>query len=240
MDLPTEFTKPDFQGIRGNDTIPPNIDPLTVSYVGVFPSAPLVFFVSNSNSRTTVDVDNDAVSLHSRDPGAKLANQGWVTIETVVIQIDTSFAPSGRFPVYFNLSGTQTRIGYDTAVCVQLYEPWITEAHNTSTGSPSTLRIVEKGDCSTSLSPSGDIRGIPISNTRCLNTTGKDHAFHRIHQNSFDLLSWALTGKSPDDPGYIPPPVVGPVVPPYTTSILILIHSTGRLFHQRRRTSGIH
>jgi len=36
MDLPTELTKPDLRNLDANDTIPSNIDPSKISYLGEF------------------------------------------------------------------------------------------------------------------------------------------------------------------------------------------------------------
>jgi len=47
LGLPTQFTKPDLTFLHANDTIPSNIDPSTISSLGEFLSALLVFFVFN-------------------------------------------------------------------------------------------------------------------------------------------------------------------------------------------------
>lgn len=143
------------------------------------------------------------------DTGA-ISDQAWTTVETVIIRLNTSFTPSGRFPVYSvrDANGVQTRIGYDAAVCVERYEPWIIEAYNTSFGSPATLRIFEKGYGNASLA-SGKIRGDPIPSTRYLNTTGKDPAFFVAHSNSVNQM---VKDNGRDFP-YVPSPTVGPVVP---------------------------
>jgi len=189
-----------------------------------------------SNPRTTVKWWNNGVahSFHTRtilDSGS-IGDQGWTTVETVLIRLNTSFTPSGRFPVYSNESlpdanGVESRIGYDAAVCVEKYEPWIIEAYNTSIGSPTALRIVERGDGSTSLLPSGNIRGSPIANTRYLNTTGKNPAFFVAHDNSVNQM----VKDNGRDRFYVPSPTVGLVIPLHTTSFLTLVYLTGRFFH---------
>ena len=156
-----------------------------------------------------------AHSFHTRtilDPVA-IGDQGWMTVETVLIRLNTSYTPSGRFPVYSNESvsdanGVETRIGYDAAVCVQRYEPWILEAYNASVGSPSALRIVEKGYGGTSPLPSGNIRGVPIVGTRNLNTTGKNPAFYVAHDNSINQM----VKDNGRDQLYVPSPTVSPPV----------------------------
>ncbi|KAF9778318.1 hypothetical protein BJ322DRAFT_492827 [Thelephora terrestris] len=189
MNLPTSLTKPDLTLLDPNDTIPATIDPLKISY--------LIKWYSNGvahsfHTRTILDTVN--------------AGQGWTTVETVLIRLNTSYTPSGRFPVYSNESvpdahGMGTRIGYDAAVCVERYDPWIVEAYNTSVGFPATLRIVENGYGNTSL-PSGKIRGYPIQNTRYLNTTNKNPAFYVAHDNSINQM---VKDNGRDFP-YVPSP----------------------------------
>jgi len=136
-------------------------------------------------------------------------NQGWTAVDTVIIRFNTSLTPSGSFPVYSdqplpNHNATQNRIGYDAAVCLQRYEPWITEAYHASTGSTSALRVVEKGGGSISSSPSGNIRGAPISNTRYLNTTGKDAVFPFAHAYSYGRMLGACFNKGETWSNYAP------------------------------------
>lgn len=174
-DLPPSLTKPDLRLLDKNDTIPASIDPLNVSY--------LIKWYDNGVAH----------SFHTRtilDTGT--GTQGWTTVETVLIRLNTSYTPSGRFPVYSNRSipdanGAETRIGYDAAVCMEKYEPWIVEAYNTSVGSPTILRIVGRGFGNTSL-PSGKIQGYPVQNTRNLNTTNKNPAFFVAHDNSVNQI----------------------------------------------------
>jgi len=146
---------------------------------------------------------------------------GYTAVEMVLIRLNTSFTPSGRFPVYSekslpDVNGTETRIGYDAAVCLQKYEPWIVETYNTSIVSPSTLRIIEKA--SNSSLPSGKIQGDPITNgTRYLNTTNKDVAFWVAHSNGINQI-WKDNDRGSS---YVPSPTVGPAVPPPTTLLTL-------------------
>jgi len=69
---------------------------------------------------------------------------------------------------------------------------------------------------STSLSPSGSIKGAPIANTRNLNTTGKFSAFLLAYAGSTDRVMNDNGRYRP----YFPYPTVGPVVSPRTPSLL--------------------
>jgi hypothetical protein len=42
-------------------------------------------------------------------------------------------------------TGNETRIGYDAAVCLELFEPWVVEVYNSTTGVPSSMKLVGPG-----------------------------------------------------------------------------------------------
>jgi len=170
-------------------------------------------------------------------------DQGWTTVETVLLRLDTDSTPSGHFPVHWtNTFSTpsivKVRTGYDAAVCVQKYEPWIIETYNTSIVSPSALRVVGKGNDSTSQLPSGIIRGTRIADNRNLNATGKNPVFIYAHENSLGGIM--VTNNDWIAGYYRPTPLVGLVVPRVTTFLLTSTNSTGHFFHQWHWTSGIH
>jgi len=253
MDLPTELTKLNLTAQdERNDyltTALTNIDRSAISYFGKFLAASLVFFVSNPRTIARSSNVARASSLDSSDPYT-IGNQGWMTIETLFIHVNASFAPSGRFPVYSKETlelenGTvltnRFQIGHDVTVCVQNYEPWIIEAYNTSTGSSFALEIVEKGGNGTSLSPSGNIRGARIENTRYLNTTGKDIPFTKAHHKSATRMAEANyeQGTQSFGPG-VPSPIVGPVVPLHTIFLLTSTCSTGCFLHQWHWAFGVY
>ena len=184
--------------------------------------------VSVPNPHATVKLSGNgySVQLHSVVASDVASNQGWMTVDTAVIRLNTSLTPSGRFPVYWNESLRrfgQVRLGFDAVVCVQKYEPWIIEAYNTSTGSSFASRIVEKQSNldSTSLSPSGTIRGAQVENTRYLNTTGKDIVFSAAHGFSLNRFTEANDDLGRTTRGlYTPTSTVGPAVPPCATILL--------------------
>jgi hypothetical protein len=131
MDVPPSFLE---DNLDASDPIPSGVDPSTISY-------------AVRMSDTGVAIGSHAVMYAEPDTSDY---PGYTAVETVVIRLNTSFTPNGRFPVFSNrtmpdVNGTETRIGYDAAVCLQKYEPWIVETYNTSIVSPTTLRIVDKG-----------------------------------------------------------------------------------------------
>jgi len=217
------------------------VDRSTLSYYCEFLSAPLAFFVPSLCTTAPTGTGRGAVTVVSRRP-YPTGDQGWVTVETLIIHLNTSSTPSGRFPAYstqtftddegVNATGTAWfQIGHDAAVCVQKYEPWIIEAYNASTGSSFALQIVGRGNDGTSLSPSGNIRGARIVNTRYLNTTGKDIPFYAAHNKSVARMGEAGLNYGSNLIPAAPTPVVGPVVSLRTTFLLTLTYSPGYFLH---------
>jgi len=216
MDLPTQFAgstdiPPPF------DNIPTNIDLSTISYVGQFLSAHLRSPCLTHRVTVKEPENGEGVTFNSKDVDP-VGDQERTTVETVLLRFQTDYTPSGSFPISVKMlvrtfGLTPRSVGYDAAVCVQKYEPWIVETYNTSIVSPSTFRIVEKGNGSNSSSPSGNIRGTPIASTGYLNATGKEPAFAVAHANSINQMVKDSSG----DLLYVPSLTVGPVVPPRTT-----------------------
>ena len=185
-----------------------------------------------SNPRPTGKFPDGSSSVSLEYDVQDTADQEWVVVEIILIRIATHFTRSGRFPIYLNRStpsGFRTTVGYDAAVCVLKYEPWIIEVYNTSIGSPSALRIIKKGSDGDSLSPLATIRGDRIADTGSLNTTGKDGVFNSARSNGVYQMI-----KDDGLDSWYPSPTVGPIVPPHTTFLLTSIYSTGRFFHQWR------
>jgi len=235
QDLPTTFTDPGFGAMELGDTIP-NIDPSTISYLGELMPIPLASFVPNPDTTVRVPANGEGVSIRSLYDSYPSDDHGWTTIETVLLRFSSDYAPSGRFPVYLNSSVDGRWMGYDAAVCVRKYEPWIIETYNATIVSPSALRAIGKGDGSTPLPPSGNIQGNPITNTRYLNTTDKYHAFAIAHRTSIE----SMTKDNSLDGNYRPYLTVSPVAPPHTTFLLTSTYSIGCFFHRWHRTWGIH
>ena len=71
-----------------------------------------------------------------------------MTMENIFIRLNSTYAPNGAFPAQSNSvpdeKGRTTVIGYDAAVCLELYEPWIVEVYNCTVAFPKTTQIVDK------------------------------------------------------------------------------------------------
>jgi len=131
----------------------------------------------------------------------------WIDVEVVLIRITTTLVPNGSFPVYSHFE-VFDEVGFDAAVCVQKYEPWVVETYNTSVTSPSISRIVEKGNGNTS-SPSGNTRGPPIENTRYLNASSKGKSFSIAHDNGVRQMQRVNV----EDYYYFPSSTVSSIMP---------------------------
>jgi hypothetical protein len=51
--------------------------------------------------------------------------------------------------------GKPTYVGYDGAVCLQLFEPWVVETYNPTTGTPVAKKILGPGNDARSLNNNG-------------------------------------------------------------------------------------
>jgi hypothetical protein len=118
---------------------------------------------------------------------------GWVTVENVLIRLNTTYTPNGQFvrygdPVYDPLRNSSS-IGYDAVACVELYEPWILETYNTSIGLPNSLKIVSKGNEIKDVASGEKNRGTPLTDVnRKLNSTAMLPAYVVAHDNSVNQM----------------------------------------------------
>lgn len=102
--------------------------------------------------------------------------KGWISLEQVLVRLNTTYAPNGIFPVLGaqnlpDATGEPTHIGYDAVVCLQLFEPWVVEVYNSTTG-PSTVRMVERGNAARSMNAGEKMIGAEIGGvTRELNSS---------------------------------------------------------------------
>ncbi|PPR03325.1 hypothetical protein CVT24_012601 [Panaeolus cyanescens] len=132
LDGPLNVTK----AMVGNDTFPPGLDPASLSLSAAFWS--------------------NGVSLSTKSTAVSRGEEGrgFVTLENVLVRLNDKYAPHSTFAYYnaeptVNADGTTSRIGYDAAVCLELYEPWIVNVYNTSFGPPTTMSIQSKVDLTT-------------------------------------------------------------------------------------------
>ncbi|KAF8164850.1 hypothetical protein B0H34DRAFT_648623 [Crassisporium funariophilum] len=127
LEQPLNLTKT----MHPNDTVPATLDISKIAMGAMFSHNG----VAHSMKSTPMSMGADG--------------NGFVTMENILVRLNTTYAPNGKFSTRGNVSvpdkdGFATFVGYDAAVCLQLYEPWVLEVYNSSVGFPSTMRIVDK------------------------------------------------------------------------------------------------
>ncbi|KAG5651676.1 hypothetical protein H0H81_007837 [Sphagnurus paluster] len=182
------------------DKLPPGLDP-------------------NATAIGSVFYDNAAaVSPFSYPISLGQDGKGWVSIEEVFVRLNTTYAPNGTFARLSNDSvpdqyGNATYIGYDAAVCVELFEPWVLEVYNSTTGAPVSMRLVEQGGVVQSRPPAPGVEeqlsGPPLSITdtnviRQLDSSNLANVYITAHQNSVNQL----TKDNGRDSYYVPCPTL--------------------------------
>lgn len=133
-------------------------------------------------------------------------------METVLIRLNTTYAPNGVFVTKSDASvldgsGRETWIGYDAATCLQLYEPYVVETYNSSLGLPSSTRIVSKGKAIIDLDDKETETRGPLKASdaeRELNSTGLASVYETLHGNSINQM----LKDNGRDAYYVPSPTV--------------------------------
>ena len=190
LPLPDMFKTPAVPLLSTNDTLPSGVSEEEVAYVGAFIlCAGITIFSADLSPAEFGDTGRAHSSQDYPLPTSELGN-GWVWTETLLVRLNNSYAPNANFPVWSadpieDASGSSTRIGYDAAICVKMYEPWIVQIYNSSLGVPTTMTIVSKS-ASTDFETDDGNRGPRLdSYTRALNSTGKYFPFFMRYAGGF-------------------------------------------------------
>ncbi|PPQ70480.1 hypothetical protein CVT24_013287 [Panaeolus cyanescens] len=169
---------------QGDSVTPPNLD--TISAAARF-----------ANNGVTQTLMSSPLSLgHEGD--------GFITLETVLIRLNTQYAPNGKFSRQATVG--DATIGFDSAVCLQVYQPYVVEIYNSSIGLPNIVKINSR---SAGIQPNDreSMVGSPLSDpsvTRGLNSTGLINVYIVTHQNSINSM---LKDNGPEG-GYRPSPSI--------------------------------
>ncbi|KAJ8085959.1 hypothetical protein PM082_004778 [Marasmius tenuissimus] len=145
---------------------------------------------------------------------------GWISLETLLVRINDAYTPNGKFQVKSeqtvnttskdsNGDFIQGRIGYDAAVCVELFEPYIVQVYNSTLGLPTTMKVISKGghiaddivDGVAVTVRKGDLI-TDTSITRELNSTKLKDVYITLHDNSVNQVL-KDNGRDAD---YVPSP----------------------------------
>ncbi|KAF7433505.1 hypothetical protein PC9H_005461 [Pleurotus ostreatus] len=136
---------------------------------------------------------------------------GFVTLEAVLVRLNTSYTPEGKFLYYSqgpgipDATGAETKIGFDGAMCLELYEPWVVETYNSTYGSPSSMKIVSKTNQVIDNMDKETRKGDKIKNmVRQLNSTRMGSIYEVAHGNSVNQI----IKDNGRDSFYVPSPTV--------------------------------
>ncbi|KAK0205990.1 hypothetical protein DFS33DRAFT_1256607 [Desarmillaria ectypa] len=181
----------------------------------------------NDTLPSTVDVNGTALAAYFSDNGVAHSLKskpvssgdegfGWISIEWVLVRLNTTYSPSGTFAAYsdgfvLDMNGTETRIGYDAAVCLELYEPYIVETYNSTTGVPSSTGIISQNKVITDSfaqgAPEEKRRGKAVTGSnvkRQLNSTRLQDVYNTLHGNSVNQM----VKDNGRDAFYVPSPTL--------------------------------
>ena len=192
LSLPDAFKTPNPSLLSPNDTLPSGVSEEEVAYVGSLASRADISVFSTDPAPAGFWDNGVAHSFQSTPAITGESGNGWVGAETVLVRLNNSYTHTASFPVYgpdaiVDASGFNSSIGYDAVVCVEMYEPWIVEIYNSSLGVPTTMRIISKS-ASTDFETDYGNRGPYLdSDTRTLNSTGKDSAYFVRYASGFLL-----------------------------------------------------
>ena len=179
LPLPDDFKTTFLPILIPGDALPSGVSEEEVVYTGTFVLCAGIYIFSADLAPAIM---SDMGVAHASHSITIEWENGWLGMETVLIRLNNSYAPNANFPVWSadpieDASGFSSRIGYDAAVCVEMYEPWIVQIYNSSLGVPTTMAIVGKS-ASTDFEPDDGNGGLHLdSYTRALNSTDKDSAF---------------------------------------------------------------
>ncbi|KAK1220247.1 hypothetical protein PQX77_016983 [Marasmius sp. AFHP31] len=233
MDVPALVDGPfDRTAVLGTDKVPDTVDIDSTLDKGKYQDITHFSLWSNCSPSATGRFASNGVAhsfksfpvtmdlLPSGEPGQE--GFGWISIETLLIRINDAYTPHGKFQVKSDQTVNttlkdaneterivQSRIGYDAAVCLELFEPYIVQVYNSTLGLPSTMKVVSKGghiaddivDGVAVTVRHGDL----ITNTsitRELNSTMLPNVYITLHDNSVNQVL-KDNGRDAD---YVPSP----------------------------------
>lgn len=125
---------------------------------------------------------------------------GFVQIETLLVRLNTTYAPNGRFKAFGPRDAfTNSSIGMDAVVCLEIFEPFVMELYNNTIGEPLSVQVDSKGNVI------GDVPGRkekkieiklpkhvvvddPLKDVVRVNSTGLGGVFAPLHANSINLM----------------------------------------------------
>ncbi|KAG8724011.1 hypothetical protein FRC09_000819 [Ceratobasidium sp. 395] len=123
-------------------------------------------------------------------PASKGADgNGWLQIEIVLVRLNQAYAPNSTFGVHAQADvDYPSPVGYDVAVCVEEFKPYVLDAYNNTAGSPTTLDLLHKGLDFDEAVNTPQATTIQDGVQWGINSTGKFAAFASAHDNSRNVM----------------------------------------------------
>ncbi|KAG8687284.1 hypothetical protein FRC08_012066 [Ceratobasidium sp. 394] len=114
---------------------------------------------------------------------------GWLQIEIVLVRLNQAYAPNSTFSVHAQADvDYPSPVGYDVAVCVEEFKPYMLDAYNNTAGSPTTLGLLHRGLDFDQLVNTPQMTTIKDGVQWGINSTGKFAAFASAHDNSRNVM----------------------------------------------------
>lgn len=119
----------------------------------------------------------------------------------MLVRLNETYTPEGKFPMYGDpvqidaATGQSfrdsTRVGYDAAVCLEVYESWVVDTAWTDAAGPTSLGIKAKGSAARDAPAQLAVRkggALGPDVAQALNSTDKFSAFLVAHDNSVNQI----------------------------------------------------
>ncbi|KAG9077655.1 hypothetical protein FRC06_008785, partial [Ceratobasidium sp. 370] len=114
---------------------------------------------------------------------------GWLQIEIVLVRLNQAYAPNSTFSVYAQADvDYPSPVGYDVAVCVEEFKPYMVDAYNNTAGSPTTLGLLHRGLDFDEPVNTPQMTTMEGGVQWGINSTGKFAAFASAHDNSRNVM----------------------------------------------------
>ncbi|QRV84383.1 hypothetical protein RhiJN_12399 [Ceratobasidium sp. AG-Ba] len=114
---------------------------------------------------------------------------GWLQIELVLVRLNRAYAENSSFPVKILADKDYpSPVGYDAAICVEEFKPYMVDAYNNTAGSPITLGLVHRSLDFDRFVSTPEKTVIQDGVQWGINSTGKYTAYALAHENSRNII----------------------------------------------------
>ncbi|KAG9122747.1 hypothetical protein FRC07_000744, partial [Ceratobasidium sp. 392] len=115
--------------------------------------------------------------------------KGWLQIEIVLVRLNQAYASNSTFSVHAPADkDSLSPIGYDVAICVEEFKPYMLDSYNNTAGSPTTLGLLHQGLDFDGFVNTPQMNSMYDGVQQGINSTGKFEAFASAHDNSRNVM----------------------------------------------------